>query len=127
LQTSAQTLLNSLLEGNGSTSNAASIQALAQINLQNSISNLNTSLNGDYIFAGTNTGNKPITDYYAPSAANKAAVDTAFLSVFGGPRTSASVSTISGQSMQNFLDNQFASCFREQTGRTIGLQRPAKP
>jgi flagellar hook-associated protein 3 FlgL len=112
LQTSAQNLLNSLLEGNGSNSTAASIQALGQSDLQNLISNLNSSVSGDYIFAGTNTGNQPITDYYAPSAPNQAAVDNAFLSAFGMPQSSSSVSTITGSSMQNFLDNQFAALFQ---------------
>ncbi len=112
LQGSAQSLLNSLLQGDGSTSGAAAIQALGQSNLQNLTSSLNTSLNGDYIFAGTNTGNRPVTDYYAPGAANKAAVDTAFLAAFGMPQTSPSVSTITGPNMQNFLDNQFASLFQ---------------
>jgi flagellar hook-associated protein 3 FlgL len=112
LQTSAQNLLNSLIEGDGSTSNASTIQASGQSDLQNLISSLNTTVNGDYIFAGTNTSNQPITDYYASGAANKAAVDTAFLAAFGMPQTSASVSTVSGTSMQNFLDTQFASLFQ---------------
>jgi flagellar hook-associated protein 3 FlgL len=112
LQQSAQNLLNSLVQGNGFTSGAAAIQALGQSDLQNLISSLNTSLSGDYIFAGTNTANQPITDYYAPGAANKAAVDSAFFAAFGMPQTSASVSTITGPNMQNFLDNQFASLFQ---------------
>jgi flagellar hook-associated protein 3 FlgL len=112
LQTSAQNLLNSLLQGNGSTSDAASIQSLGESNLQSLISDLNTSVSGDYIFAGTNTGDQPLTNYYAPSSANQAAVDAAFLSAFGTTQTSSSVSTISGSSMQNFLDNQFASLFQ---------------
>ena len=112
LQSSAQDLLNSLLQGNGSNSNAASIQALGQSNLQNLISSLNTSLNGDYIFAGTNTSIQPIADYYAPGAPNKAATDSAFLAAFSVPQTSSSVTAITGPSMQNFLDNQFASLFQ---------------
>ncbi len=112
LQTTAQDLLNSLLQGDGSNSNAASIQGLGQSDLQSLISRLNTSLTGDYIFAGANTGQAPMTDYTAPSAANKAAVDSAFLSAFGIPQTSPSVSTISGSSMQSFLDSQFASLFQ---------------
>ncbi|MGA7657620.1 MAG: hypothetical protein WCA96_12690, partial [Methylocella sp.] len=55
LQTSAQDLLNSLLEGDGSNSNASTIQASGQNDLQGLISSLNSSLNGDYTFAGTNT------------------------------------------------------------------------
>ena len=112
LQSNAQDLLNSLLENNGSTSNASTIQATGQSDLQNLISGLNTTLTGDYIFGGTNTSTQPITDYYATGAANKTSVDNAFLAAFGMSQTSPNVSTISGTSMQNFLDTQFASLFQ---------------
>jgi len=112
LQTSAQKLLNSLLEGDGSNSNASTIQASGQNDLQGLISSLNSSLNGDYTFAGTNTGAQPITDYYATGAANKTAVDNAYLTAFGMSQTSSGVSTISGANMQSFLDTQFASLFQ---------------
>jgi flagellar hook-associated protein 3 FlgL len=108
LQTSAQNLLNSLLQGNGSTSDASTWRKqFAKLNFQ-----FKYECQRRYIFAGTNTGDQPITNYYAPSAANQAALDNAFLSEFGIPQTSSSVSTISGSSMQNFLDNQFASLFQ---------------
>jgi len=112
LQTSAQKLLNSLLEGDGSNSNASTIQASGQNDLQGLISSLNSSLNGDYTFAGTNTGTQPITNYYATRAANKTAVDNAYLTAFGMSQTSSGVSTISGANMQSFLDTQFASLFQ---------------
>ena len=50
---SSQTLL---LEGDGSNSNASTIEASGQNNIQGLISSLNSSLNGDYTFAGTNYG-----------------------------------------------------------------------
>src|SRR5579875_833289 len=112
LQANAQSLLNSLIENNGVTSNANAIQATGVSDLQNLISTLNTSVNGDYIFGGTNTGQQPITDYYGTPAPNKSAVDNAFLAAFGMTQTSAGVSTISGASMQSFLDNQFAPLFQ---------------
>ena len=111
VQTSAQNLLNSLLES-GSNSNASTIQASGQNDLQGLITSLNSSLNGDYTFAGTNTGTQPITDYYATGAANKTAVDNAFQAAFGMSQTSSGVSTISGANMQNFLDTQFAPLFQ---------------
>ena len=64
LQTHAQDLLNSLIESNGTNSNAGTIQASGESNLQSLISSLNSTLGGDYIFSGTNTGNQAITDYY---------------------------------------------------------------
>ena len=112
LQSSAQNLLNSLLEGDGSNSNASTIQASGEDDLQGLISSLNSSLNGNYIFGGTNTGTEPVTNYYAAGAANKAAVDNAFQAAFGMSQTSSSVSTISGTNMQNFLDTQFAPLFQ---------------
>ena len=111
LRTNAR-IFSTLLENNGSTSNASAIQATGQSDLQDLISSLNSSLNGDYIFGGTNTGEQPITDYYATSAPNKSAVNNAFLTAFGMSQTSAGVSTISGVNMQNFLDNQFAPLFQ---------------
>lgn len=112
LQSNAQDLLNSLLENNGSASNASAIQATGQSDLQNLISGLNTTLTGNYIFGGTNTGTKPITDYYGTSALNKLAVDNAFQTAFGMSQTSSGVSTITGADMQSFLDNQFAPLFQ---------------
>jgi flagellar hook-associated protein 3 FlgL len=112
LRTNAQDLLNSLIENNGSASNASAIQAAGQSDLQNLISSLNSTLSGDYIFGGTNTSKQPITDYYAPSAANKSAVANAFLAAFGMSQDNAGVSSISGANMQSFLDNQFAPLFQ---------------
>lgn len=111
LQGTAQDLLNSLLQNNGSMSNASTTQALGEASLKSLVSSLNTTLNGDYIFAGTNTSNQPITDYYATGAANKASVDTAFLTAFGTPQTSSDVSAIGGANMENFLDTQFEPLF----------------
>ncbi|HXW70752.1 MAG TPA: flagellar hook-associated family protein [Methylocella sp.] len=112
LQSSAQDLLNDLLEGNSNNSNAATIQLQGQNDLQGLITSLNSSLGGDYIFAGINTAVAPITDYYSAGAANKAAVDNAFTAAFGMSQTDPNVSSISGASMQNFLDTQFPSLFQ---------------
>lgn len=112
LQTSAQDLLNALIESNGSTINVQPIQAAGEDDLKALISSLNTTLNGDYVFAGVNTSNQPITDYYASSAPNKTAVDSAFMAAFGFDQMSASVPSISGASMQTFLDTQFAPLFQ---------------
>ena len=112
LRTSAQTLLNSLIEGTGSNTNASSIQASGQSDLQGLISGLNSTLSGDFIFAGTNTSKQPVTDYYATPATNKSAVDSAYLAAFGMSQTSAGVSTISGANMQTFLNTQFAPLFQ---------------
>jgi flagellar hook-associated protein 3 FlgL len=112
VQTNAQNLLNALIQNNGSTSNASAIQATGQSDLQNLISSLNSTLSGNYIFGGTNTSKQPITDYYGTPAPNQTAVDNAFSAAFGMSQTSPNVSSISGASMQSFLDNQFAPLFQ---------------
>ena len=89
-----------------------SLQSNAQASLSALTSALNTSVSGQYVFAGINTAVKPVTDYVqTPASANKAAVDTAFSTAFGISQDSASASTISGSAMQSFLDGGFASMF----------------
>lgn len=112
LRSSAQTLLNALIAGNGATSGAAAIQASGASNLQSLTAALNSTLNGDHLFAGVNTQSAPITDYSGPLAPNKQAVDTAFLTAFGMPQTSGAVSSISDSAMQSFLDTNFAPLFQ---------------
>jgi flagellar hook-associated protein 3 FlgL len=111
LQTNAQDFLNSLISAAGTTS-AATLQNTAETSLQSLISGLNTSVNGQYIFAGINTGTIPITDYYASGSPNQASVDSAFSSAFGFSQTSASVSSITGTQMQSFLSTQFPNLFQ---------------
>ncbi len=76
------------------------------------ISGLNTNVDGDYLFAGTNTSVAPITDYYSAGSANQPAVNTAFSSSFGFSQTSSSVANITASQMQSFLDNNFAPLFQ---------------
>lgn len=111
LQTNAQNFLNALISSTG-TSSASSLQATAKVDLQSLISGLNTSVSGQYIFGGINSGVQPITDYYASGSANAAAVDSAFSSTFGFSQSSASVSSITGTQMQSFLNTQFSALFQ---------------
>lgn len=112
LQSSAQDLLNALLATNDGTTNASTIQASGVSNFKALISNLNSTLDGDYLFAGTNTSRRPITDYYGASMANKLAVDAAFSAAFGVSQADPGVSSISGADMQGFLDTEFAPLFQ---------------
>lgn len=110
LQKNAQNFLNSLISSTG-TSSASSLQSSAGVDLQSLISGLNTSVSGQYIFGGINSGTQPITDYYASGSPNQAAVNNAFSGTFGFSQSSASVSSITGSQMQSFLDTQFLSLF----------------
>jgi len=113
IQSSAQDLLNSLLASSVSDANAGTIQADGKSQLSSLVSELNATLDGAFLFAGTNTGIKPITDYAATSSASKLAVDSAFSTTFGFSQSSPNVSGISGAAMQSFLDTEFAALFQQ--------------
>lgn len=112
MQTSAQDMLDSLLASGGSNANASAIQSAGSSHLSTLVSQLNSSVTGSFLFAGTNTGAKPITDYTAPSSPAKLAVDAAFSATFGFAQSSPNVSEISGADMQSFLDTHFAQLFQ---------------
>ena len=68
-------------------------------------STLNTSINGQYLFAGINTDVKPVADFSDPASANKVAFDTAFQAYFGFTQTDAAAATITSTQMDDFLTN----------------------
>jgi flagellar hook-associated protein 3 FlgL len=116
LQTTAQNFLQALVaesgSGNGNDDGAASLQETAQSALTSLISGLNTNVDGNYLFAGTNTSVEPIADYYGTNAPNQLAVNTAFSTAFGFSQSSANVSSITSSQMQSFLDSDFAPLFQ---------------
>lgn len=113
IQSSAEDVLNALLASSASSVSAGTIQAAGENGLSSLISQLNSSLGGDFLFAGTNTGARPIADYTTPSSTAKIAVDAAFLANFGFAQSSPNVAGISGPDMQAFLDTQFAALFQD--------------
>jgi flagellar hook-associated protein 3 FlgL len=112
LLSSAQTFLSDLVGAPNTTNSASALQSTAQSALSSLISNLNTSYNGTYLFAGINTSATPMTDYYGPSSANQAAVNSAFSTAFGMTQSSPLVSTITGPAMQSFLNTQYPNLFQ---------------
>lgn len=112
MQRSAQNLLNSLIEANGVSTTAGTLQGSAENDLKGLISSLNSTMDGSYIFAGTNSGVQPITDYYGSAAPNKSALDAAFFNAFGTSQSNAAVAGVSASNMQSFLDNDFSALFQ---------------
>ena len=51
--------------------------------LQSLTAILNSSYNGEHLFAGINTDVEPVNDYTDAASPNKAAFDAGFLSFFG--------------------------------------------
>jgi flagellar hook-associated protein 3 FlgL len=112
IQSTAEDFLNTLLTSGSSTLHAGTVQSAAETKLSSLIADLDSSLGGDYLFAGTNTGTRPVADY-APSSSPKLAVDAAFFTAFGFSQASPQVPEIGGAEMQAFLDTQFAALFQD--------------
>lgn len=98
----AQTFLASLTSSASGDAGYALTQKAARGTLDTLTSVLNTSLNGEYLFAGTNTDVKPINDFKAGSPA-KAAFDTAFQTHFGFTQNDPAAQSISAAAMDGFM------------------------
>ena len=73
---------------------------------------LNTTVDGEFIFGGINSGQKPIADYPgAPPGAAKTAFDTAFQSAFGVLPSDPAAASITPAAIGSFIDTQFAALY----------------
>lgn len=80
-------------------------------NLQSLIASLNTSINGEYLFAGINTDVRPVTDYYStPTSATKTAFDTE-LANFCTSVGAASPADLSASDLSTFIDTNLNTMF----------------
>ena len=112
MQSTAQSFLSSLLTADPASPATMAVTQTGQGNLSALISTLNTTVAGQYIFGGINTGQQPVAGYTtSPASATKSAVDTSFASTFGFSQSSTDASTISATDMQSYLDGAFASQF----------------
>lgn len=107
----AESFLNQLVGGRNGLLQGV-LQGEGRAELANLTGILNTQVNGAYLFAGINADVKPVADYaQVPPAANKLAVDAAFLAAFGTTQSDPAVANITANDMQAFLDTQFAALF----------------
>jgi flagellar hook-associated protein 3 FlgL len=82
----------------------------AKNNLQAMVASLNTSINGEYLFAGIHTDVRPVNDYFAAASPAKAAFDTA-LSSYCASIPVAGASDLNATQMADFLDNHVSGLF----------------
>jgi flagellar hook-associated protein 3 FlgL len=106
----AQDFVKQLVAVRDSANGATSVLPTAKTNLDSLVSTLNTTLYGQHLFGGINTGVTPVQAYTATSS-SKAAVDAAFLAEFGMSQTSAAVVGISPAAMETFLTTNFENLF----------------
>lgn len=71
----------------------------------------NLTANGEHLFAGIDTDNEPLVDYFESGNAAKAAFDNAFSTYFGFTQTDPATSTITAAQMTDFLDNTIEPMF----------------
>jgi flagellar hook-associated protein 3 FlgL len=66
---------------------------------------MNTSINGEYLFAGVNTDVQPISNFKDPNSTARVAFDTAFQTHFGFSQTDPAAANITEAQMTAFIDN----------------------
>ena len=121
IQQTAQTFLNNLTTDQADSTSPSIIQQQAADGLQNLIAGLNTSVGGQYLFAGVNTDVKPVSDYSTnPPSLSKQAVDAAFQAAYGMSQSDPNVANITPAQMQSFLSGPFAQLFQPGPAATPG-------
>lgn len=101
----AETLRSTLSAAVSGSSDHSVLQADGAAMLGLLTSTLNTSINGQFLFAGINTDVKPVADFSDPASPGKVAFDTAFQAYFGFAQTDAAAATITSTQMDDFLTN----------------------
>ena len=114
LATTSQTFLNALTPAQSTGTMPDTIVQQAQAAMQSLQDQLNSSLDGQYLFAGINSDVKPLDDFFSsPPSASAQAVNTAFVAKFGMSPDDPNASSISASDMQDFLNNEFANLFSD--------------
>lgn len=101
-----QTVLNTYVALAGSTDSTQLSTAVRTLtsSLDQFVDAANTSVNGEYIFAGINTDVKPMGDYISDETGARTAFGTAFSSYFGFDKDDPQSQFITPAQMQDFLD-----------------------
>ncbi|MCV0393766.1 MAG: flagellar hook-associated family protein [Rhizobiaceae bacterium] len=100
----AESLLSTLTASASGNAQPNVLRQDGQSSLRTLTAILNSSLNGEYLFAGVNTDVQPIADYEAAGAPSKAAFDAAFMSHFGFDKNNPAAATITKADMTTFMD-----------------------
>jgi flagellar hook-associated protein 3 FlgL len=107
----ANMFMQQLLASRDTAGGASVVTPSAQTNMASLVDTLNTTLNGQYLFAGINTAVAPMTSY--PGSPAQTAIDTAFLAFFGFPQSNTtSVGAITATQMQTFISTTFDAEFQ---------------
>ncbi|MFS8114781.1 flagellar hook-associated family protein [Rhizobium jaguaris] len=107
----AQKLMDQLvaLRGNTDGSSLSLTQQTASATLSSFVSDANTMVNGEYLFAGTNTDVQPMTDNTASATTAIQAALTTYMAAQTPPVTSAD--QLTGDQMKDFITTQVEPMF----------------
>lgn len=100
----AQALFSTLTVGLSDDATQSVMLADARSTLSTLTSIMNTTVNGDHIFAGINTDVQPLNDYMAPGSSAKAAFDAGFQAFFGFAQSDPAAANITAAQMTSFMD-----------------------
>ncbi len=112
LRTAGEAFLSALtVAASGSAEKSTSREA-GKVMLETMTGIVNSSFNGEYIFAGVNTDVKPLNEYTdSPPSASKAAFDAAFMAEFGFSQTDPAAQGLSAAQLKTFLEGTAATAF----------------
>jgi flagellar hook-associated protein 3 FlgL len=103
ISTVAQNFLSTLTTSSSGNATPTVTLTDAKGTLQSMTAILNSSYNGEHLFAGINTDVQPVNDYTATGSPNKAAFDAGFLSFFGFTKNDPAAANITPAQMDSFL------------------------
>lgn len=119
LRDTAEKFLATLIGVRDGDKGADALKSEAKNNLQAMIASLNTSASGQFIFAGINTQEQPMADYFGtPASGSKTALDAAFLAHFSITQDDPGVANISQADMATFLQTVLPAQFADPTWGT---------
>lgn len=105
----SQDLMSSLTSSLSGSADPSLTLAAARTAIADITAALNTSFDGGYIFAGVNTSARPIADY--ENGAASAAVNAAFQTYFGFPKSDAQAGFITESQMDAFVTAEVEPLF----------------
>jgi flagellar hook-associated protein 3 FlgL len=117
ISNAAQTGLNTLVALVGSTDQTQLSTAQQTMNdvIDQFTDAANTSVNGEYVLAGVNTDQKPMSDYKSDESGAKTAFNDAFQNYFGFATNDPGAANIDATQMQDFLSTVVEPMFLDPT------------
>ena len=114
MRETAEQFLATLISVRDGDKGADVLKSEAKNNLQALTASLNASSSGQFLFAGINTQQRPVTDYFGtPAPGNKAAIDTAFAGYFGFAQNAPAAANITQADMTTFLQTVLPTEFAD--------------